>query len=69
MMPRCRGCARSSQDQGGAGHFKKAIGFFAKGTAMRFEFIARHEGSGRRGRCAGRLEVSHGGFYEWMPTA
>ena len=33
---------------------------------MKFAFIAKHRGSGRRDGCAGALGVSRGGFYAWL---
>jgi hypothetical protein len=32
---------------------------------VKFSFIAKHRGSGRRLGCAGALGVSRGGFYAW----
>jgi hypothetical protein len=38
----------------------------SEGTLMRFEFIAKHRGIWQTSAMCEALEVSRGGFYEWM---
>src|ERR1700761_3941144 len=51
---------------GGARHPKKSYRSLCQGTSVRFEFIAKHRGIWRTNEMCDALEVSRGGFYDWL---